>query len=422
MENQSIWQDAYQIIDNSVKAVLPGSAVRTALQGRPFSQGVYVVAVGKAAWEMSKTAKEILGGAIVKGIVLTKYGHGKGNLPGFEILEAGHPIPDQNSVIATKKIVEMVLGLGEQDQVLFLLSGGGSALFELPEKGVSLADIQSVTDRLLRCGADITQINTIRKRLSAVKGGKFAHFCSPAKIFSIILSDVVGDRVDMIASGPACIDTSTYEEALQIIDQYDLKLSPAILKAVRQETPKHINNVEFYVAGSVNELCHVAACQAEKLGYHSYVLSTSLDCEAREAGRFLASIAKSIQSRSTHTFQLPCAVIAGGETTVRVQGSGLGGRNQELALSAAMGIDGLPNTVLFSFSSDGTDGPTDAAGGIVDGTTLSKLIRKNISITSVLKDNDSYHALEAVQSLVKIGATGTNVNDVSVILCKGEPI
>lgn len=420
MENQSLWQDARKIIDGAVRAVLPDQAVRSVLQGRAFTKKIYVAAVGKAAWEMAKTAWEILGGAIAQGIVLTKYGHGKGNLPGFEILEAGHPIPDQNSIVGTKKILDMVSGPGRQGVVLFLLSGGGSALFEMPEAGITLADIQSVTGKLLRCGADITQINTIRKRLSAVKGGKFARLCSPAPILSIVLSDVVGDRLDMIASGPACGDTSTCQEAFQIIEQYGLEFEPHILRALAKETPETVNNVETHVAGSVTGLCNAAAQQAEALGYRPYILSTSLDCEAREAGRFMASVARTVHNQPNAAFQMPCAVIAGGETVVKVTGGGLGGRNQELALSAAAGLAGLPHTVLFSFSSDGTDGPTDAAGGIVDGFTADRLARQDVNLAAALKNNDSYHALEAVQGLIKIGATGTNVNDVTVILCKEE--
>ncbi len=417
MENQPLWEDAYQIIKSSVRAVLPDRAVRSVLQGRSFSRKVHVAAVGKAAWEMAKTAQEMLGRTIAKGIVLTKYGHSKGELPGFEIIEAGHPIPDQNSVRGTQKIAGMVQGLGPQDEVLFLLSGGGSSLFEMPAEGISLSDIQTVTDLLLRCGADITEINTVRKRLSAVKGGKFAQYCSPAKVLAIVLSDVAGDRIDMIASGPACADTSTCQDAFQILGKYDLHFAPRVLDALGRETPAMVDNVETHVAGSVSELCRAAARQAEALGYQPFILSTSLDCEAKEAGRFMASIARAVQSGDA-AFRPPCAVIAGGETIVRVRGGGKGGRNQEIALSAALGMAGLPNTVLFSFGSDGTDGPTDAAGGLVDGTTAAALKKQGISGGASLKNNDSYHALEAVQSLIKIGATGTNVNDVTVLLCK----
>ena len=413
MESHSLWQDARRIIHRSIRAVLPDQAVRSVLQGRVFSQKVYVAAVGKAAWEMAKTAAEILGDTIERGIVLTKYGHGKGELPRFEILEAGHPIPDENGILGTRKILELVRGLGPEDQVLFLLSGGGSALFEMPEEGVSLADIQAVTDQFLRCGADITQINTVRKRLSAVKGGKFARTCSPAKILSIVLSDVVGDRLDAIASGPACGDASTCKDAFDILGQYSLSLAPHILRAIGRETPKTVDNVETHIAGSVRQLCAAAAREAENLGYRPYLLTTSMDCEAKEAGRFMASVARAAQS-SDCMFQRPCAIIAGGETVVRVRGGGLG------ALSAAMGLAGLPNTVLFSYSSDGTDGPTDAAGGIVDGQTVQRLEKQGVSIAPALKNNDSYHALAAVQGLIQIGATGTNVNDVTVILCKGE--
>jgi hydroxypyruvate reductase len=294
---------------------------------------------------------------------------------------------------------------------LFLVSGGGSALFELPTEGVSLSDMADVTKQLLACGADIVEINTIRKHLSSVKGGRFAQLCAPAHVSMAVLSDVLGDRLDSIASGPAWPDNSTSEEALGIVRKYGLSLRPDLMKVLERETPKKLDNVTAIVTGSVSALCSAAMKAAEELGYSPLLLSTTLDCEAREAGAFLASVAREHAGGSK-----PLAFIAGGETVVHLTGKGKGGRNQELALSAARGIAGLENVVIASVGSDGTDGPTDAAGGIVDGETESTLAGKDISISDVLRENDAYNALKAVDSLLVTGPTGTNVNDLSFAL------
>lgn len=411
-------KDASIIINNSIKDVLPDQAVAEVLKKRKFIKKVYVVAVGKAAWIMAKTAKDILGNQIIKGLIITKYGHAKENMEGFEMIEAGHPIPDRNSLAGTQKAIDMVKGLGIEDEVLFLLSGGGSSLFEKPAAGITLEDIQQVTGKFLKCGAGITEINAVRKRLSDVKGGKFAGYCAPAKICSIILSDVIGGKRDMIASGPACQDTSTCEDVFRIINKYNLEFDERILTALRQETPREINNVETFVTGSVSEFCTAAAKYARGLGYEPYIISTSLDCEAREAGKFMASIARMVKEGGSYRIKPPCAIIAGGETVVKVKGSGLGGRNQEIALSAALGIRDLRDVIIFSVSSDGTDGPTDADGGIVDGSTVNILENMGIDCEKVLKENNSYHALKKAGGLVITGTTGTNVNDVTVVLCK----
>ena len=415
---ETAYRDAEIIIRKAIKEVLPDKAVRSVLGNRKNMENVYVVAVGKAAWKMAHTCQEIFGSHIRKGIILTKYGHSKQNLENFEIIEAGHPIPDNNSILGTQKIIDMVKELTEKDNILFLLSGGGSSLFEKPVQGITLEDVQNVTQQCLRCGASITEINTIRKRLSDVKGGKFAAYCAPAKICAIVLSDILGDKLDMIASGPAYADTSTCEDAFSIIEKYGLKLDSHILSALKKETPRCVDNVETYLTGSVSEFCKAAAKYAKELGYKPYILSNTLDCEAREAGKFIASIAHTVIEKKDYSLKPPCAIIVGGETIVKVLGKGKGGRNQEIALSAAMGIRGLDNVVIFAISSDGTDGPTDAAGGIVDGRTAEKLEALGISCEEVLKNNDSYHALDKIGGLLKTGATGTNVNDIAVILCK----
>ena len=411
-------KDANIIIENSIRDVLPDRAVSAVLKNRRFLREVYVVAVGKAAWVMAKTAKELLGNQIRKGLIITKYGHAKGEIENFEIIEAGHPIPDDNSLLGTQKAIDMVQELGEKDEVLFLLSGGGSALFEKPVPGITLKDIQEVTQKFLKCGAGITEINAVRKRLSDVKGGKFARYCAPAKICSIILSDVLGGKLDMIASGPSYQDTSNCGEVFNIINKYNLDFSSHILEVLKKETPREINNVETFVTGSVSEFCMAAAKHAKQLGYEPYIISTSLDCEAREAGKFMASIARMVKEGGSYRIKPPCAIIAGGETVVKVEGNGLGGRNQEIALSAAIGIKDLDDVVIFSISSDGTDGPTDADGGIVDGNTVNILETMGIDCEKTLKDNDSYHALKKAGGLVITGTTGTNVNDVTVVLCK----
>ena len=310
--------------------------------------------------------------------------------------EGGHPVPDENSYKGTQLAIDAVKDLGEEDLVLFLISGGGSALFEKPL--VSEGEMADITRQLLACGADIVEMNTLRKRLSAVKGGKFAQLCAPAKVFSIILSDVLGDPLDMIASGPAYPDSATREQALAIIEKYQLRLSDEAMALMEQETPKTLSNVESHVTGSVKQLCAAAAATAESLGYKPVVLTASLSCEARDAGSFLAAIA---QYHAANGEKL--AFIAGGETVVHLTGKGKGGRNQELALAGAKGIAGLENALLFSLGSDGTDGPTDAAGGIVDSTTAEKLLEKGIRIDAVLQNNDAYHALKAVDGLIITG-------------------
>ncbi|MBR5529454.1 MAG: glycerate kinase [Oscillospiraceae bacterium] len=407
--NQNLRSQANRIVKEAIAAVQPDAAVRRALAGKEFPGRVVLVAAGKAAWQMAKAAHNVLGSRIDKGVVVTKYHHVMGEIPGVLCREAGHPVPDENSFSATREALEAVSGLTEKDTVLFLLSGGGSALFEDPL--VSGEELQDITRQLLACGADIVEMNTIRKRLSNVKGGRFAQHCAPAQVYAIVLSDILGDPLDMIASGPACPDTATCAEAMAIVEKYGLKLSQTSLELLRQETPKELSNVTTQINGSVKELCAAAAKSCEELGYTPVVLTDQLDCQAKEAGAFLSAVAK------THAGSgKKLAFIAGGETVVHLTGSGLGGRNQELALSAAMGIAGLAGVCVFSIGSDGTDGPTDAAGGYVDTDTDKTLKEQGIDIFSVLQNNDAYHALQACEGLVITGPTGTNVNDVAVVL------
>jgi hydroxypyruvate reductase len=364
---------------------------------------------------MAQAAQEALGDRINAGIVITKYGHAEKPLPRLEIIEAGHPLSDENTILGTDKGIALAQGLGTGDELLFLISGGGSALFEKPLEGITLSDIVDINNQLLASGADIVEINMIRKRLSAVKAGRFAQLCAPAKVFTVVLSDVLGDRLDSIASGPAAPDLSTTEEVLQVVNKYKLKLNDRIQQYLLQETPKSLDNVESVITGSVRTLCQSAADAAQALGYTPHILCSDLSCEARDAGRFMAAMARQI-GKGAESFKPPCALIVGGETVVHLTGKGKGGRNQELVLAAAEGIASLEDVLIFSVGSDGTDGPTDAAGGMVDGRTLQRLKERGLKIPDILDNNDAYHGLEAIDALIKTGPTGTNVNDIAVIL------
>ena len=380
--NAALRRDADVILRSSLNAVLPDEAVRRALRDlRPGKGRVLLVAAGKAAWQMAHAAVETLG-RVDGGVVVTKYGHVKGEIPGVTCYEAGHPVPDENGFAATQKALELVQGLTAGDTVLFLLSGGGSALFEQPL--VPGAELQDITSQLLASGADIVEMNTIRKRLSGVKGGRFAQRCAPAQVFSIVLSDILGDPLDMIASGPAVPDTSTCAQALAVAEKYHLALSAQARALLAQETPKTLDNVTTRITGSVRELCRAAASACRNLGYEPVLLTDQLCCEAREAGSFLGSIVRTQAGQGKKL-----AFIAGGETVVHL---------------------------VFSVGSYGTDGPTDAAGGYVDGDTLAALEAGGWSGYAALQNNDSYHAMKAVDGLIITGATGTNVNDVAVAL------
>jgi len=411
---QALRHDADVIIQKAIQAVQPDEAVHAALKELHPAGRVILVAVGKAAWQMANTAVSSLGNLISGGVVITKYDHVKGEIPGLICYEAGHPIPDNHSFQATQAALQAVRDLTERDTVLFLISGGGSALFEKPL--ISAEELQDLTSQLLACGADIVEMNILRKRLSAVKGGRFARLCAPAHVFSVVLSDIIHDPLDMIASGPAYPDLSTTTQAMEIVRKYHLRLSAPAMELLKVETPKTLNNVETHITGSVRELVRAAAKACRGLGYEPVILTDCLCCEAREAGSFLASVARSHADDGR-----ALAFLAGGETVVHLRGSGKGGRNQELALAAADGIQGLKNLLIFSLGSDGTDGPTDAAGGIVDGNTKYALERQGIHICRVLEENNAYPALKAVNGLIFTGATGTNVNDLSVILVRPLP-
>lgn len=408
-----LFEEAIHISRQSITKVLPDDSVRQALEGKNFGEGrLILIAAGKAAWRMAKAAVDSLGKRIDGGIVITKYGHIMGDLPGLVCCEGGHPLPDKNSIVSTHMAIQAVNNLSSKDMVLFLLSGGGSSLFEVPL--LPETELRDLTTQLLASGASITEINTIRKRLSAVKAGRFAQLCQPAKVFSIILSDVLGGHVDMIASGPCFPDKTTKDEVTELVHRYNLKLSSKAISLLYKDTPKELSNVEYKVIGSVTELCIAASQICATLGYEPLILTDSLCCEAREAGRMIASMASYLKGKRQNI-----AIILGGETVVHVNGSGIGGRNQELALSASIGIAGISNAAIFSVSSDGTDGPTDAAGGFVDGRTKSIIESSSgKSIQAFIDSNDSYNALSFSRGLIKTGPTGTNVNDLTVALLR----
>ncbi|MDO4740240.1 MAG: glycerate kinase [Eubacteriales bacterium] len=409
--NALLRNHADAIIASSINAVKPDEAVARALAGKEFPGRVVLVAAGKAGWQMAKAAHDCLGERIDSGVVVTKYDHVMGPIANFDCREAGHPVPDENSFSGTQAALELVSGLSENDTVLFLLSGGGSALFEKPL--VPGEVLQDITGQLLACGADIVEINTIRKRLSAVKGGRFAQICAPAQVFSIVLSDILGDPLDMIASGPAYPDSSTCAQAVAIAEKYGLKLTDEVKELLTKETPKELHNVTTQITGSVRELCVAAAAACKELGYEPLLLTDQLSCQAKEAGSFLASVLKTYSSSGKNM-----AFLAGGETVVHLTGKGKGGRNQELALSAAAGIEGSASMAVFSVGSDGTDGPTDAAGGYCDGDTAAELRAQGLEVYQVLQENDAYYALKKVNGLIFTGPTGTNVNDVAVALLR----
>lgn len=396
------------IYNEAIRQALPDVAVEQALRG--FDRGggrLLLVAAGKAAWQMAAAACRVLP-RVDGGAVVTKYGHSRGPLPGLEIFEAGHPVVDRASFAATARALELVRGLRACDTVIFLLSGGGSALFE--QSDLPLAELQDISAQLLACGASIQEINCVRKRLSNVKGGRFGLACAPARVVSVILSDVLGDRLDSIASGPAAVDTAPAGAALEVVRRWGLRLSPRALALLERPLPGQLPNVENHICGSVAQLCRTAADACARLGYRTALLSTQVDCEARLAG---AELARRLLAERAGA---PVALVQGGETVVRLTGGGLGGRNQELALAAAPVLAGAAGTAVFSVGSDGTDGPTDAAGGFVDGTTQPRLQALGVSIPRVLAQNDSYHALQRVGGLIVTGPTGTNVNDLTVAL------
>lgn len=393
---------------------------------------IYLIAVGKASIPMTAAIISMLRDEIKNGIILTKEGHAFGNKlhtiqNKITLIEAGHPLPDERGV-AGSKLIELILNATtHKDLVLCLLSGGGSALMTYPANGLTLSELVDLTDQLLQCGATINEINTLRKHVEKLKGGRLATLAAPATLVSLILSDVVGNPKDVIASGPSVPDPTTYEDALNILKHYNLltKISPLILDHLNHgiagiipDTPKEgdsiFNQVQNIIIGSNQLACQAAQSTAQKLGYNSMVLTTFLEGEARQAGKFLASVGREIRSNN-QPIKPPACVIASGETTVTIKGDGMGGRNLEVALGAVNDLAGLDNIILITLASDGGDGQTDAAGAVVTGSSYANAKKLKLDPNKFLAKNDSYHFFERLGDLILTGPTGTNVNDLNFL-------
>jgi glycerate 2-kinase len=429
-------RQAFAVLDAALDAVDPSKAVRRqmSLHGDELRIGertydlsryrnVYAMGAGKASAAMAVAVEDILGERLTAGVVNTKYGY-TAPTRRVQINQASHPIPDQAGVEGARRMAQLAKKAGPEDLVLCLISGGGSALMTLPVNGISLTDVQQLTDALLRSGATINEINAIRKHLSQIKGGHLARLAYPATVVSLIVSDVVGSPPDVIASGPTVPDTDTFADARAVIARYGIgdqvpNSITAHLGGVAPETPKAGDAVFDKVYNLIiasNEVAAEAALErARALGFDSLILSTYVEGEAREVGRVFAGIAREIAVQGRPVSR-PACLIAGGETTVTLRDTGRGGRNQELALGAALGLDGLGEDVLvIGLATDGTDGPTDAAGGVADGTTMARARAHRLDAWAYLANNDSYTFLERLGDLIVTGPTNTNVNDLTLV-------
>ena len=425
MTRRALRLQAARIFGTALRAADPQQAAMRYLARRDYSRfrHVYVIGAGKAGASMARAAERALGRMVTGGLVNVKYGH-LAKLRRIELNECGHPVPDQRGVAGAERIAEIAAAAGAGDLVLCLISGGASALLPLPAPPVTLEEKQEVTRLLLACGADIHEINTVRKHLSAIKGGQLARLAWPAKVEALLVSDVIGDSPDVIGSGPAAPDPSTFAEAAAVLDRYGIrdKVPAAVRTRIEQgvagaidETPKPgeklFARVRNTVIGGNGLALDAAARQARQLGFRTLVLSSAIAGETREIARMHAAIAREVAERG-RPVKPPACIITGGETTVTLRGDGLGGRNQEFALAAALDIAGLDNVVVFSAGTDGTDGPTDAAGAIADGDTLGR----KPDARRYLDANDSYHYFESLGDLVITGPTNTNVADVRILL------
>ena len=394
---------------------------------------ILVAGAGKAGAPMARALEDLLGDRIADGVIVVKEGHGL-PLAHVRIHEASHPVPDERGIKGAEEILSLVKDAGERDLVLCLISGGGSALLVAPAEGVTLEDKQEVTRLLLACGADIHEINTIRKHLSRAKGGGLARFAYPATVVSLILSDVVGDDLNVIASGPAVPDTTTFDDTRRVLEKYDIRdqVPSSVQKRIGQglkgdieDTPKAGDAVFercfSELVGTNLQALKAAGSKAEELGYQTLILSSTVEGEAREVAKVLTAIAREIQG-SGNPLSPPACILCGGETTVTIKGEGKGGRNQEFALASAMLIDGMPDVVVLAGGTDGNDGPTDAAGAIADGSTLERARVQGLDPLDYLRRNDSYHFFQPLDGLVITGPTRTNVMDVYMVLVGGSEI
>jgi glycerate 2-kinase len=437
LENRARKQaaDAKTIFQAALDAAHAGNAVRAHLS---VSNGilkagsnrfplqkfdrVFLIGIGKAAIEMAAAVEAIVGKLLVGGLAITKHGHAQCRLRRIPILEAGHPIPDRAGIEAARRVRAMLRELNARDLLLVALSGGASALLSAPAEPVTLADKQKTTNLLLRAGADIFQLNAVRKHLSFLKGGRLAALAYPATVVSLLLSDVIGDPLDVIGSGPTAPDPTTFAEAIQVLENFKIveRTPKSVLDLLRKgargeiaETPKPgdslFKNVYNIVAGSNALALAAAARQARSLGYRPRILSNTVSGEARSVALEHAAILRGIKKR-------PACLLAGGETTVTVKGKGKGGRNQELALAAAIAMDGLPGVLALCAGTDGSDGPTDAAGAIATGKSVARATRLGLDPAEFLRNNNSYAFFSALGDLVKTGPTGTNVMDIEILL------
>uniref|UniRef100_Q02AY9 Glycerate 2-kinase n=1 Tax=Solibacter usitatus (strain Ellin6076) TaxID=234267 RepID=Q02AY9_SOLUE len=422
---RTLRRHAAAIFRASLQAADPAGAVERHLARCNYSRyrNIYVIGAGKAGASMARAAERVLGKRITAGLINVKDGH-LAKLRRIELNECGHPVPDERGAAGARRIAAIAESAGREDLVVCLISGGASALLPLPAAGISLEEKQATTRLLLSCGATIHEINAVRKHISSIKGGQLARLAAPAAVEALLLSDVIGDDLDVIGSGPTAPDASTFATAAGIFEKY--AITARIPASVRQriergmrseipETPKPDDplfaRVRNTVVGSNRLALDAAARAAKSLGYRTLVLSSEIEGETREIARMHAAIGREI-AHTGRPVRPPACIITGGETTVAIKGDGLGGRNQEFVLAAAIDIAGTGNIVVFSAGTDGTDGPTDAAGAIADGETL----RRKADARQYLERNDSYHYFEALGDLVITGPTNTNVMDVRLVL------
>lgn len=439
-ENKKARKICLEVIEHALKKVNPRNEIRKNFQLsedelKIYNQtlnpndveNIYVIGAGKASQKMGKEIETQLSDRIEKGIIITKHGYRKESFKKIETLEGGHPLPDENCLDGTRKILETLENVGEKDLVINLISGGGSALLSLPEKPISLENLKKTTQLLTECGATINEINAVRKHISQVKGGKLAQKIAPGRMISLIVSDVVGDKLDSIASGPTVPDSTTFEDAYKVLENHSLL--EKVPKSVRQhiergkngkveETPKEEDfrniNSENIIISNNDKITEAAAEKGEKLGLNTLILSRMIEGESREVGKVHGGILQDIVRTET-PLSPPAMIISGGETTVRIKDSkGEGGPNQEFVLGAARKISGLENLAVASIDTDGSDGPTSIAGGVVDGETQRLLSAKGLGIGEVLDSHDSKSALEKLNDTIITGPTGTNVNDLRV--------
>ncbi|MEM2206518.1 MAG: glycerate kinase [Sulfolobales archaeon] len=440
LASSELRSDALRIIEAGLQAADPVRSIknvvrlegsRLVVDGKVYDigSGVKVLGFGKASASMALAVEEVLGDLIIDGIVIVPKGLKPPKLGRIKVMYGSHPIPDEDTINSTKELLRLC-SQSEGEMFIVLISGGGSALFELPVEPITLNDLRVLTTQLLKCGADIKEINTVRKHVSMVKGGRLAELLYPSNVVSLILSDVVGDPIEFIASGPTAPDPTTYDDAVKLLKRYEIfdsipaSVREVLMKGLRgelRETPKPgdkiFDKVLNYVVASNYISLKAMEEEARRLGYNTLILTSMVEGEAREVGKLLAGVMKNVK-KYDEPVRKPAAILAGGETTVTVRGKGIGGRNQELALSVAISIAGLDNVVFASIGSDGVDGVSVAAGGIVDGETVIRGRELGLNPYDFLNNNDSYNYLSRLGSSILTGPTGTNVNDLLIALIR----